>query len=190
MKTRNFLMTLVVALCMSVTAQAQMEGFTVAFNPVPLAWDGYGVEFGFNFQQNRIGFSYTTNDVPDFLNDQEDEFDVNSNAIDAVYSRFSREDLTGLHYGLNIGYVFKEEITELASNIVKEDNFMRAGLRLGYFIYPFMDKGGFLSGFYLEPQINANIAISPLEVEFANQTYEAHYLSGTLFALNVGWRLF
>lgn len=189
MKTKNYLLSLVMLFCFIAASKAQMDGFTIAFDPVPLIWDGYGVEAGFNFDKNRIGFSYSTHDVPEFLNSQHEKFSVNSNAIDGFYSRFAKEDLTGLHYGLNIGYVFKEAITEEASGQTKEDNFMRAGLRLGYFIYPFMNKGGFLSGFYLEPQINANIAISPLEVAFANQTYKASYLTGSLFTFNVGWKL-
>ncbi len=190
MKAKNLLVALAMILGFSFSAKAQIiDGFTVGTDVIPYFLNGYDVEVGWDFGSNRIGFTLADADVPDFLNNQSSSFNLHRSTLDLYYSRFAREDQTGLHYGLNIGYVYKEVVEEAASGIQKDNQYMRGGLRLGYFIYPAKNTTGFFRGFYIEPQINANLAFSSdLDVAFTNQEFDSSILSVSGPSLRFGFK--
>ncbi|MEM8909987.1 MAG: hypothetical protein AAGD05_19210, partial [Bacteroidota bacterium] len=161
------------------------QHFTIASDPFTPILSGYHFELGYQFGKNRLASSISRIEVPSFYNSQHEDVVVTRNHVDWFYTRFLRSDQTGFHFGGSVGYVYEEKVEQKEGNMVLEDNYLRAGLRLGYFWFPFRDRDNGLSGIYIEPTINLGFALNNEDLVFPNLIYEAEVLkiSGPIFHL-------
>lgn len=170
-----------------VDEQESNNSFTVSTEIFSPALGGFIGEVGYNFGKNRIqGTISFVSEVPVFYNPQSDIFSPSRNYFDLAYTRFIKEDQRGFHYGVDVGYIFDETVTEIDTDLEGTKDYWRIGARLGYFWYPFFQKDNALKGLYLEPAIQIGLALGEQDVVFpTGNTFEASPLkiSGPLFHL-------
>lgn len=167
------------------SAQNTEQSFTIATEMFSPALAGFIVEGGCNLGKNRIAISYSQIEVPEFYNSQSNLFTVSRDYVDVFYTRFLKDDQRGFHYGLSLGYILNEQATEIRTDFQGEKDYIRAGLRFGYFWQPFVEKENALKGLFLEPAINIGFALSDQNIVFPSTTFESSILkiSGPLFHL-------
>jgi len=180
--------TLIIAIVIQCSAIAQIS-FTIATDAIAPVFGGYDVELGLNFKKHRLAATYGAKDLPDFYNDQSEEFQFNRNYISLVYSRFFNNDQKRLHAGLDLAYFLEETATLLDNdgNTLEElkRSFGRIGIRVGYIWQPFDGLG-----LYIEPAFRVGFIVGDEENTFSNNTVlEKHGLDVTGPLIRVGWKL-
>lgn len=161
----------------------QAQSLTIGADPFGLAVSGYEIELGVNFGKNRISASISQIAPPSMYYPQNDKFEIKRSYFDVFYARFLNEEQRGFNYGVSFGYFYDEEVTRKDTTLVQSKDYFRAGIKLGYYWYPFKNKENALKGFFIEPAFNIGFALNDYDVEFPDETFKASLMkvSGPIF---------
>lgn len=147
----------------------------------PTTAKGGSLFLSYGFGKNIISLGSTINELPEFLNDQSDDFKEKRNFQASLeYARFFKEEARGLYLGANVNYS-NISIQELSSNAEQDLDVMRFGLVLGYAWMPW-------KGLVINPFINPRFSTGFDDTQFGNnKTYEGETFS-PFGGLKLGWR--
>lgn len=165
------------------TLNAQ-KAVTVAFDPLTtVALGGYEVELGLNSNRNRFTASYLSGDLSPWFGDITKYNSAKHDVLELAWSRFIKEDQSGLSYGLAYAYYTDFSVEDSGGQSLSK-NPSRVSLKLAYAWFPFSS-----TPFYVEPSMTFGFMISDEELDFAaGDIFEKKSFIGNGPLFNIGYR--
>lgn len=168
---------------MGIQLKAQ-KSITIATDPLSIvALNGFEVEAGFNFDQNRITVSYLQGNLPPWYGQAGDFESTSHSTVEIAFSRFIKKEPKGFSYGLSYAYFTEFTVEDEAGQSLSK-NPSRVAIKLAYAWFPF-DK----IGLYIEPSMTFGFLVGDEDLTFlSGEVFEKKTFIGNGPILNVGYR--
>ena len=181
---------------LTITGVLSQTSFTLSGDATPLFLKGYALEGGINLKKTRYSFAINQLELPSFVNPDYDSINKFRKSVIISASRFLNDKQTGFHYGLSFGIVNNEKLTLLDSLgnpnptiPTFDDSYLKVGINVGYFIFPFFKAENALKGIYIEPRIGISYAINKDDILLGASLIAKKPFAIEVPTLNIGYRI-